>query len=70
MKNFFETLKPLHGIKMAKSVQNIHYLYVNMYASTGNMLPYAQNINFISGETSEISETHVSSVKVEKRCIN
>ena len=37
-----------------------------MCASAGNILPYAQNINLISGETSKISETHVSSVKVEK----
>ena len=37
-----------------------------MYANTGDILPRAQNINFISGETSKISETHVSSVKVEK----
>ena len=37
-----------------------------MYANTENIIPYAQNIYLISGETSKTSETLVSSVKVEK----
>ena len=68
MKIFFDTLKPLHGLIMAHSIRKTHC--VNMCANTGNLLPYAQNINLISVETSKVSETHVSSVKVEKRCIN
>ena len=70
MKNFFDTLKPLHGTKMAHSIQKTHYLCVNVCANTRNILPCAQNINLIFGETSKISETYVSPVKVGKRCIN
>ena len=39
-KFFFDTLKPLHGIKMAHSIRKTHYLCVNMYANTGNILSY------------------------------
>ena len=67
---FFNTLKPLHGIKMAHSIRKTHYLCVNMCANTGNIFSYAQNINLMFGETSKITETYVSPVKVEKRCIN
>ena len=57
MKNLFDTLKPLHGIKMAHGFRKTHYLCVNMCANTGNILPDVQNINLISSETSKISET-------------
>ena len=69
MKNFFDTLKPLHGIKMAHNIRKTHCLCVNVCANTGNILPYAQNINLISVETSKVSKTHVFSVKVEKNAI-
>ena len=69
MKIFFGYLKPQHGTKMAHSIPRTHYLYVNMYDNTGDILSFGQNINLISDETSKISETHFSSIKVEKNAL-
>ena len=70
MKKNFDTLKPIHGIKMAHGIRRTYYLPVNMCDNTRNTFPYAQNVNLISGEISKMSETQVSSAKIEKRCIN